>query len=385
MPSRPTATPCDDKLIRRGAATPDTSSSPRPRPTSSGHTNIFGGDDVLAQHRCAPGDHAHSRRRRRRPAAHALRDAEAEELRRRRGRGRQRPARSRGRRRRGRGSTTQARRGRCATYSYCDVLARQGAAVGVRREGRRHRCRPRRRFEDLHRRRRSSDADVGCRGPGEHRSSTALHGFPLRSAWSGWTFVLIVLFALLAPVARLWLRTWQALLHRARCRGALPRRGAARLQRAAASLSVTYPLLALAISCIGVLVAELTTGYAVAATSTACGPRPQTRVLHLGVDRRGVIALTLLAYFGHVMRSLEEKTVDARFDVRGSDGPPPTSRVVEIDDETFDASSSASVAVPALPARARSSTGSRRATRGRSRSTSSSPSRADDQRATRRS
>ena len=36
-------------------------------------------------------------------------------------------------------------------------------------------------------------------------------------------------------------------------------------------LSVTYPLLALALSCIGVLVAELTVGYA-RAVRIVCGP-----------------------------------------------------------------------------------------------------------------
>ena len=35
------------------------------------------------------------------------------------------------------------------------------------------------------------------------------------------------------------------------------------------------------------------------------------------------------------MRSLEEKTVDARFGVRGSEGPPSDVVVVEIDDDTF--------------------------------------------------
>ena len=92
---------------------------------------------------------------------------------------------------------------------------------------------------------------------------TALHGFPLRSVWSGWTFILIVLFGLIAPLARLWLRMWQALLI------AL---GVGVLYLVVAQLAfdrgpllvVTYPLLALAVSCIGVLVAELTAGYAAA-------------------------------------------------------------------------------------------------------------------------
>jgi adenylate cyclase len=84
---------------------------------------------------------------------------------------------------------------------------------------------------------------------------TALHGFPLRSVWFGWNFVLIVLFGLIAPVASLKLKGWRA---------PTLALGVGALFVVAAQLAfdhgkvivVTYPLLALGLSAIGVLVAE---------------------------------------------------------------------------------------------------------------------------------
>src|SRR5262249_10185414 len=62
-------------------------------------------------------------------------------------------------------------------------------------------------FQDLHKTstgaRLMSGAEIQANVIG-----TALRGFPLRSLWSGWTLLLIVLFALIAPVALLWLRAW---------------------------------------------------------------------------------------------------------------------------------------------------------------------------------
>ena len=100
---------------------------------------------------------------------------------------------------------------------------------------------------------------------------TALHGLPLRSAWNGWTFVLIVLFALIAPVARLWLRTWQALLI-ALGAGVLYVVVAQLVFDQGRILVVTYPLFALAVSCIGVLVAELRRGTPGDRHEHMCGP-----------------------------------------------------------------------------------------------------------------
>jgi adenylate cyclase len=47
------------------------------------------------------------------------------------------------------------------------------------------------------------------------------------------------------------------------------------------------------------------------------------------------IALTLAGYAAHILRPLELKTVDVRFDVRGSTGAPADLAVVVVDDETF--------------------------------------------------
>jgi CHASE2 domain-containing sensor protein len=47
------------------------------------------------------------------------------------------------------------------------------------------------------------------------------------------------------------------------------------------------------------------------------------------------VALTLVVYAGHVLRSLELKTVDTRFVLRGSQGAPSDVAVVQIDDVTF--------------------------------------------------
>jgi adenylate cyclase len=47
------------------------------------------------------------------------------------------------------------------------------------------------------------------------------------------------------------------------------------------------------------------------------------------------IAITFGGYFAHILRTLELKTVDARFSIRGSQGAPPGIVVVQIDDVTF--------------------------------------------------
>jgi len=53
----------------------------------------------------------------------------------------------------------------------------------------------------------------------------------------------------------------------------------------------------------------------------------------------GVCALAtgiaLAAYAGHTLRTLELRTVDLRFSIRGSTGPPPDVAVVAVDDRTF--------------------------------------------------
>jgi adenylate cyclase len=48
------------------------------------------------------------------------------------------------------------------------------------------------------------------------------------------------------------------------------------------------------------------------------------------------VSLGLGAYFGHALRSFELKSVDARFSIRGSQGPPSDVVAVMIDDVTFD-------------------------------------------------
>src|SRR5262245_51941231 len=47
------------------------------------------------------------------------------------------------------------------------------------------------------------------------------------------------------------------------------------------------------------------------------------------------VGITLGLYFGHALRPIEQSAVDARFDVRGSDGPPSDVVAVAIDDATF--------------------------------------------------
>ena len=61
----------------------------------------------------------------------------------------------------------------------------------------------------------------------------------------------------------------------------------------------------------------------------------RTRTLIFATVGAVAVAITLVAYAGHVLRSLELKTVDTRFDIRGSQGPPSDLAVVEIDDKTF--------------------------------------------------
>jgi adenylate cyclase len=165
-------------------------------------------------------------------------------------------------------------------------------------------------------------------------AGTALRGFPLRSVWTGWNVLLIVLFGLLAPLLRLRLAAWQSLVI------AL---GAGAVFLVAAQLAferghvvlVSYPMLALALSCLGVLVAEVSFGYGLYRRSRQRNPR-RTRILISAWIAAIAIGITLVAYLGGLMQSLELKTVDTRFDVRGSEGPPPNLAVVEIDDVTFD-------------------------------------------------
>ena len=86
-------------------------------------------------------------------------------------------------------------------------------------------------------------------------AETALRGFELRSLARGWDIVLIVLFGLIAPVASLRLRGWHS--------PALAI-GIGALFALAVQLAfdhghvvlLTYPLLALLLSSIGVLIAE---------------------------------------------------------------------------------------------------------------------------------
>ncbi len=61
----------------------------------------------------------------------------------------------------------------------------------------------------------------------------------------------------------------------------------------------------------------------------------RTRTLIFATVGAVAVAITLGAYAGHVLRSLELKTVDARFDLRGSKGAPSDLAVVQIDDVTF--------------------------------------------------
>jgi len=66
----------------------------------------------------------------------------------------------------------------------------------------------------------------------------------------------------------------------------------------------------------------------------ASGQKRFRTVLFLGVGV-GMSALVLGAYAGGLLSSFELETVDERFLLRGSEGPPPDIVVVEIDDTTF--------------------------------------------------
>jgi adenylate cyclase len=61
----------------------------------------------------------------------------------------------------------------------------------------------------------------------------------------------------------------------------------------------------------------------------------RTRTLIFATVGAVAVAITLGVYAGHVLRSLELKTVDARFELRGSKGTPTDLAVVQIDDVTF--------------------------------------------------
>src|SRR4051794_15938550 len=61
----------------------------------------------------------------------------------------------------------------------------------------------------------------------------------------------------------------------------------------------------------------------------------RTQLVASGVIGAIAIAITLGAYFGHSLRSLEQKSVDSRFSIRGSDGAPKGVVAVAIDDATF--------------------------------------------------
>ena len=61
----------------------------------------------------------------------------------------------------------------------------------------------------------------------------------------------------------------------------------------------------------------------------------RTRALIFGTVGAVAVALTLAVYAGHILRSLELKTVDTRFVVRGSQDAPSDLAVVQIDDVTF--------------------------------------------------
>src|SRR5262249_19701898 len=100
-------------------------------------------------------------------------------------------------------------------------------------------------------------------------------------------------------------------------------------------LVVTYPLLALVVSCIGVLIAELSFGYARRERRHVARTARQTRVRISVWIAAASIALTFGAYFAHVMRPLEEKTVDTRFRIPGSYAPPKDVVLVEIRDQPF--------------------------------------------------
>lgn len=64
--------------------------------------------------------------------------------------------------------------------------------------------------------------------------------------------------------------------------------------------------------------------------------RGRTRVRLFGTIGAVAVALGLGAFAAHALRSLEYKTVDLRFEVRGSKGAPADIVVVQVDDITFD-------------------------------------------------
>jgi len=64
--------------------------------------------------------------------------------------------------------------------------------------------------------------------------------------------------------------------------------------------------------------------------------RRRTRLLLAGAVAAVSIGITLGIYWAHVLRTLELKTVDTRFSVRGSEGTPKDVVVVQIDPQTFD-------------------------------------------------
>jgi adenylate cyclase len=86
-------------------------------------------------------------------------------------------------------------------------------------------------------------------------ANSALHDFPLKSLWFGWNFVLIVVFGLITPLLSIRLRGW----HAPGIALAIAALFAVVVQLAfdhGRVVTFTYPLLALALSSIGVLVAE---------------------------------------------------------------------------------------------------------------------------------
>jgi CHASE2 domain-containing sensor protein len=84
---------------------------------------------------------------------------------------------------------------------------------------------------------------------------TAIRGFPLRGVWRGWGIVLIVAFGLLAPVASLRMRGWRAPAL-ALVVGVLFAVAVQLAFNQGRIVLFTYPLLALVLSSIGVLVSE---------------------------------------------------------------------------------------------------------------------------------
>src|SRR5262245_53872080 len=61
----------------------------------------------------------------------------------------------------------------------------------------------------------------------------------------------------------------------------------------------------------------------------------RTQVVVAGVIGAVALAITVGAYFGHVLRPLEEQSIDKRFSIRGSEGAPSDVVAVAVDDATF--------------------------------------------------